>query len=94
MGLIRYRTRSDYKGAAVDAIGNVGLGAVNDPVVAIARGAGFDACKVTACSGFGHRDTKNGLAADALGKQPRFQRLAAKVSNVGSNQAAVQGQEQ
>ena len=60
------------------AVGDVELGAVDDPLVAVAHGAGADAGHVAAGVGLGHRDGGHHLAADGRRQVPLLQLVASR----------------
>jgi hypothetical protein len=67
--LARVRDRRDDDQVRVDAVGDENLGAVQDPLIAVADGVGADALHIRAGTGLGHRQGAESLAADHL-RQP------------------------
>ena len=75
-----------------DAVGDEGLLAVEDPVVAVADGGGPDALQVAAGSGLGHRDRGDDLAGAVPGSQRCFCSSVASSAKYGAVDVVVHGE--
>ena len=75
-------------------IGDVGLRAVEQPMVARVLGARFYAGQVRAGAGLGHRDRQDRIARDATGQPTCLLLLGGQVIQVRTDDAVVQGQEE
>ncbi|MNF76864.1 hypothetical protein D3C84_589900 [compost metagenome] len=64
MPVIRIGTRRDYHHIGQNPIGDVSLGAIEQPVVALILGTGLDAGQIAASIGLGHRDSQDAFATD------------------------------
>ena len=83
--------RRDNDQVGVDAVGNVGLGALEHPVVVGLHRGGAHAREVAAGVGLGHGNRQDGLAAHTPGQEALTLFLATEAGEVGANQATVQG---
>jgi hypothetical protein len=87
--LARVRDRRDDDQVRVDAVGDENLGAVQDPLIAIADGVGANALYIRAGTGLGHRQGAESLAADHLRQPLLFLRLRAVATDVGGDDVGV-----
>ena len=76
----------------VDARGDERLGAVEDPVVAVAHRRGLDAGQVAAGAGLGHRDRADELAGDVAGQPPLLLLVVGQVREVRADDVVLQAQ--
>ena len=72
------------------AVGDEGLGAVEDVVITVLHGVGLNALQVGAGARFAHGDGADQLAADHLRQQALFHFLGAVVLDVGRHDFGVQ----
>src|SRR5690606_28433658 len=75
----------------VDAVGDVGLGAVQHPVVPHLFGGGAHARQVTARIRLGHGHGEDDVPGHAAGHEAVELLLVAEAAQVRAHQAAVQG---
>ena len=76
-----------------DTVGDVGLGAIQQPVISLVLGARLHAGKIGAGVRLGHRDRHDGLAADQAWQEALLLLLGAEVLQVGRDQTAMQRDE-
>ena len=72
------------------AVRNEGLGAVDDPVVAVHHRRGLDRLQVRACPRFGHGDGRHQFARAGLGDPLLLLLLGAVVEQIGNHDVVVQ----
>ena len=82
----------DHDQVGVDARGDERLGAVEDPVVAVAHRRGLDACQVAARAGLGHRDGADQFAGDVAGQPPLLLLVVGEVDEVRADDVVLQAQ--
>ena len=85
---IGFGSNNDYIG--IDPIGNVGLGAIEQPVIILLHGCGPHSRQITARIGLSHGDSQYMLAADTFWQQPFTLLLGTKASQIRPHQTAVQ----
>ena len=88
--VVGIRLGGDDDDVGVDAVGNKGLGPVQDPVIVLLHRGGAHAGEVGSGIGLGHGDRQDVLAADALGQEARTLLFIAETGEIGSHQATVQ----
>ena len=89
--VFRVGFRGDDDDIGIDAVGDVGLGAIEQEVVAHVPGGAAHAGQVAAGVRLGHGHREYGVAAHAAGQKTLPLLLVAKLLEVGAHQAAVQG---
>src|SRR5690606_36083667 len=92
--LVRLRARGNDDQVSVDAVRDVGLGAIQQPVIALVLGPRADARDVAARPGLGHGDREDVLARDALRQPACLLLLGAELADVRPHEAAVQRHEE
>ncbi len=83
----------DNNNVRVDAVGNIGLGTVQQEMVAHVLRVGAHARQVTARIGLGHGHGQDGISFDAARQEALALFLGAEILEVRSHQSAVQGVE-
>ncbi len=85
------RAREQAEPVGLRAVGDPHLAAVDDPVVAVAHGAGADAGDVAAGVGLGHRDGADHLAAERRLEVGLLQLVAAEAGERGRGHGDLHG---
>ncbi len=88
VGRIRFRGHNHRVG--IDAVGDVGLAAVEQVVIPVVHGRGAHPPQVAAGIRLRHADGENALAADAFRQETVLLFLVAETGEIGSHQAAVE----
>ena len=82
--------RHDHQ-IGIDAVGDIGLGAVQQPMVTAVFGVGAHTGQIAAGIGFGHGDGEDGFALHAARQKAHALFFVTKTCQVGAHQTAVQG---